>query len=248
MCTPSTIACTCTSDRTSATPPSPGSRGFQRRCALWMCVIALAPESNAWCATSASASECPADTITPRSINEAISTPAPSSSGATVIVVTGPPSHSDDSKRQVGRDQVRRIVRARPRRRQERPLDVHADGARHGARPAHGSRSNRQRPGVLARGRRHERRLERHHAGGRQSDGRRPPARLVGEPEVDPAVPVGVRVDVPGDGDPGCPARRHADRGHCAVLDCHVAVDELAVDQRGPHTQPHARPPPKKLV
>ena len=96
----------------------------------------------------------------------------------------------------------------------------------------------RLRVGVDARG--DEGRLEGDHAGAREGVGGAPVARHVGGEEVDPGDAVDVQVHEARHGDAAGAGRPHAHLGDGAVLDRHVALDELAAHERGPNPESHA--------
>jgi hypothetical protein len=121
-----------------------------------------------------------------------------------------------------------------------------ADDAR--ADPVLGHRAQRLAVRLLGRG--HEGRLERGRAGLQQ---RLPDARVavgVGGHQVDAGEAVDLQVDEPRRRDAGA-AVGQPDRADAAVLDRHVAGEQLAVDQRGFDAQPHqpfTAPPVRAVI
>ena len=98
----------------------------------------------------------------------------------------------------------------------------------------------RVRVGVHARG--DERRLEGDHPGAGERGGGAPVAGDVRGEEVDPGDAVDVQVDEPGHGRAGAAGGPHAHLGHRAVPDCHITLDELPADERGPDSESHRTP------
>ena len=181
----------------SASPTSPGSRWWSGAMALNRWVTQVAPWSTAFAAWSRVAGVCPSDTTTPRCTSSAITGSTPGRSGASVTTrdtrLARPPL--DGLQRRGSQQRLR--VGAPLGRRQERPLQVQAEGD--GAPPAF------RRAG----GQRLQRSVD--DAVGCRHDGRQPcrhpdlgqPRAEIPQPlrrsrEVDPEPPVALQIDEPG--------------------------------------------------
>ena len=234
---PSTISCTKTSARVSATPTMPGSREPSGRIALKRCETVEMPRSKPACACSAVASVWPAPTTTPRARARRMSSPARGSSGASVRVVTRPASSSRSSSARSGSRRCSGECVPSRSRGEERPLEVRADDVR-------GSVRRKRAQGVHEHclGRRDERRLVRRHPDLQQ--------RLAGNvvvgrrrrEEVDAGEAVDLQVDEARNGHASPAAARQPDARHATVGDVDVARDELAADERRVDAEPHLDP------
>jgi hypothetical protein len=119
-------------------------------------------------------------------------------------------------------------------------MDPEDARAGHRGRGGHRFFDGAQRVGVVLHRRRDERREEPGDARRRQGLAGARVALDAGREEVDADDPVDVQVQEPRDRDPTAAARTGADPDlrHAPFGDHDIALDDLAVDQRGAHAQP----------
>ena len=108
----------------------PGSRWVSGRIALKTCVTVRTPRSKAACASAAVAFEWPSETTIPRAWSASTSSSAPGSSGASVIIRTGPAASEPLEQGRVGIAAIAGGVGAEPARREERAFEVRTEDAR----------------------------------------------------------------------------------------------------------------------
>ena len=139
-------------------------------------------------------------------------------------------------QRSVGIAPAVRRMRAEPPRREERPLEVHAEDAR--ARPDHaGTSASAASKSVLRR--RDQRRQERRHARLEQRLAGLAVTVAVRLEEVDAAETVHLHVDEAGHRDAAAVRAAQPDARDAAVDDLDVAGNETPADERGFDTEPH---------